>query len=51
MRAATHHLMAAMEKARDELKLAIKYDNDVEDKIADCANYLGFILHNRQEKP
>lgn len=42
----TPRLIKMLDQNIAELKIAIEYDNDVTDKIADCANYLSFILHN-----
>ena len=44
-------LFAMLEQDVAELKLAYRFDNDVEDKLADVANYCGFLLHNRAEPP
>lgn len=44
-------LFRMLEQNVAELFLAIKYDNDVLDKVADIANYCAFIAHNRQEPP
>lgn len=41
-------LLSMFNQNVSELYLAIKHDNDVEDKIADCLNYLSFILHKYQ---
>ncbi len=39
-------LMKMLRQNVDELELALKYDNDVEDKLADVGNYAAFILRN-----
>lgn len=43
----TEKLFAILKQNVAELELAYGFDNDVEDKIADVANYCGFLLHNR----
>jgi hypothetical protein len=47
----TEKLIAMLKQNVAELELAFGYDNDVEDKLADVANYCGFLLHNRAEPP
>jgi len=47
----TVRLIAMLKQNVAELELAFGFDNDVEDKIADVANYCGFLLHNRVEPP
>lgn len=40
-------LLRMIEQNFEEFLLAIKYDNDVEDKAGDVANFIGMYLHNR----
>lgn len=42
-------LLLMLEQNVEEVKLAIKYDNDVPDKLADVGNYCAFLLHNYLE--
>lgn len=39
-------LLRGLRQNVDEIELALKYNNDVTDKIGDAANYLSFMLHN-----
>lgn len=47
----TPKLLAMLKQNIAEVELAFEFDNDVEDKLADAGNYLGFLLHNRAEPP
>lgn len=39
-------LLRMLQQNVAELELAYQYDNDIRDKLADVANYCGFLLHN-----
>ncbi len=42
-------LLDMLEQNIAEVKLALRFNNDVLDKLADCGNYVAFILRNHMD--